>query len=502
MPAQRFLVFLLFLQGCAGKKAERFQRFGDVEVLAMRESGLRAETCRCEMPSSGRVAIRIAFTGRHLVGRAELFPGAATRGACLVAGESIAVQSASWGSLSPCSGFPPGLAAWKLPNLEKGQSLHFDFAFRGEAQDVSRGWAAYVEPLLFLPDCPSVCRLPAARWPTGITLGHLPADVSCDVATKDVASAEARWEEPYPRLAVVFRRPDHVPVRLDAGGRFEGFSRDDPARTLARLHAFDSFVDPPGSPRRVVFDSQIPFPWGVQSWRFVRGQDDDEAWLAEVSARIPIWTHAPLHARAGAVHACVLAQMEPDARVRRQKAFHEAYLNWIVKRAAHGPPLPAPPAYWALLFSGVLQSSPDGLQPADCNRIFASDPVLSFHEVLARFEGRIPRSVLLDPPAPSIRVAGLVWRSGATEVEFYNDSEISLWVPVRYKSSETTRNHWVFIQGKTGRQRVAIQQTGKPVDLLIDPDHVSLALPFGWTRDGPPEDLDGPPNVTPEETLD
>lgn len=496
-----FFAILLFAAGCTEKRGFTFDRFSELSLSETRVPAA-GETCNCDIPASGRIEIRLSYTGRHLVGRADILPGNVMRRACLVPGPSIVIQKNSWNDQKPCMDFPPGIAALQLPDMQPPEKAHFEFVFRGPPRDASRGWAAFVTPLLFNLDCPSACRMKAARWPVTVSLAKPPENLLFESATRqDAASSlSLSWEEPYPRAALVFRSTGYSPARLDAGtASVEGFTDMEAKPALARLQAFAG--TPGASPfrRRVVFDPHIEEIWGIQEWRFVSGQNENEAILAEVSSALPVWTHAPIHAREGAVMACALPRMETAHSARKRTSLHEAYQNWVRLRAADPTRSPPPPAsYWALLFAGILQSSAQGLNAQDCARLTAEEPVLSFHEVLARLQGRIPRAVLKDPPVPSVRLMALIPRADSTELQLFNDSEISFWVPILYKTSETTRNHWVFVKGKPEMQRIILQQTGKPVDLLIDPDHVSLALPFGWTREGPPEDLDGPPAVLPE----
>lgn len=494
------LLALLLMAGCTKGPTDPFYLFSEISFVERWVPG--SEVCHCDIPSSGRFDLRVSYTGSHLVGRVEISPDAIMHRACLIPGPQISIQRVSWGTLKSCTaGYLDGFVAIQVPDMQAREKSHFEFAFRGKPRQPSHGGVAFVAPLLFTLDCPSACRTRAVRWPVHVFLAS-PPDMVVDVATQEKVT-QLSWWEPYPRLALLFRMPSYTPIRFDvSSSTFEGFAEEqDSKRVLNRLHAFTQ-ISGVVSGRKVVFDSHVDEPWGIHSWRFMKGEDIDEV-EAEVSASMPVWTHAPLYARRGAVTACALLRLTPDQRNRKLATLHRIYLEWVQQRAAdRSKSLAAPAAYWTLLFTGVLQTSPEGLRWQDCSQLITQEPVVSFHEILAKLNGRVPRSVLRIPSIPSVRIAGIVPRGTSTEVKLFNDSDLSFWVPVVYKTTEGVRNHWIFVTGNSGLQIAVLQQTGKPLDFLIDPNHVSLALPFGWTRDGPPEELDGPANARSQDSLD
>lgn len=519
-------VFLLaVLPACGGGSGGLgFEPFPAPPASAPWSPPARTPVCDCDLSALGQVEVRLHWTGQYLNGRAVLRPKTPLRGALLVHDPRLVLQGTSWTQTGTAPGrscgaddpearpidpaVAPAEGCAALPDTPAGGRLELGFGLRHPAWTPASRVRAFAFPSLFAVVCPAHCRRPPAAWNTRFTMKRpeAPLVVAGPKVPEGPTEDTLTWEEPSPRLALVLYTPPVAELEV-AKRQVRGYTEASPDRVLPLLHPFASELSPepatPGQPRRLHVAIEAGQPaWGLGDWRIVPEGSPDQARLSVHSAELPAWVKAPAHAREGAVSACWLAGLDAGARIARLRLAKAAYLQWVQRRSladpAH-PAGPAPAAYWTLLFAGVLQRSADGPAPGDCDRLRSAGdasesagtrPVVAFHEVLAALG--LPPEVASAPQFMSVRVGAAVLRKDAVGVKLSNRSRISLWVPLRYQSAKGVWNHWVFLPSTGREQEVFLQHTGKPVDILIDPDHVTLVLPFGWTEDGPPEDLDEP----------
>ena len=473
-------------------------------------SSPKPASCACAAAPVGRAEVRLTWSGQYLTGRARLHVGAPLAGALLIHDPALVLQKTSWSRGGVCPGpsgetdgaadpgVAPAEACTPLPDTPAGARLEFEFGLRHPPWTASSRLQAFASPSLFAVTCPAHCRRPPVAWPTRFTLRRPATPVVAAAAglVDDPATDELAWDAPLPRLALAIHTP---PVaELVAGGlRVLGYADSPADRTLPQLHPFVPSLSAASGRTRlhVVLEPTRQAPWGTHDWRFSAEGTVDAARLAEWSARLPAWLQAPAHARQGAVTACRFFEFEPQERTARLAAQKSVYLGWLQRRALSDPVHPAgpaPSAYWTLLFAGALQRTAAGPAVSDCDRLLEAPgrPAVAFFEVLAALG--LPPELAVAPQAISVQVVSLVQRKDTVAVKIYNRSKISLWLPVIYKNRRDAWNHWIFLPA-TGRvEEVELQHTGKPVDILLDPDQVTLALPFGWTEEGPPEDLEIP----------
>ncbi len=484
--------------------------------------------CTCTAAGAGRAEVRLTWSGTYLTGRARLHVAAPLTGALLIHDPDLVLQKTSWARGGVCPGsagdattaVDPGVAVVEgcspLPDTPAGGRLEFEFGLRHPPWTETSRLRAFASPSLFAVVCPAHCRTPAVAWPTRFTLRRPAAPVVAAGAgvsqnpagagvpqnpagagvPADSAANELAWDAPLPRLALAIYVPPAA--ELVAGDlRVLGYAEAPADRTLQQLHPFVQSLSAAAGRTQlhVVLDPSRKTPWGALDWRFAAEGSLDAARLADWSTRLPAWLGAPAHAHEGAVTACRLFELEPSARIARLAPLKAAYLRWLQRRALSDPVHPAgpaPAAYWTLLFAGALQRTAAGPAVSDCDRLLEvpGRPAVAFFEVLAAVG--LPPEVAVAPQAISVQVVSIVPRKDTVAVKIYNRSKISIWLPVIYKNRQGSWNHWIFSKASGRVEEVELQHTGKPVDILLDPDQVTLVLPFGWTEEGPPEDLDEP----------
>ncbi|MBU1409927.1 hypothetical protein KKC22_00290 [Myxococcota bacterium] len=439
------------------------------------------------------------WSGKYLSGRARLHLDSAIAGAHLLFDPRLAIQKTSWPRGADCSDPAIQEGCTELPATAAGATLEFEFGFRHAPWSESSTMRAFAFPSLFTIACPAHCMHPLGRWSTTFTLRRptVPPQALAAGLPDNSLGDELTWEQPSARLAMVIFTPP--PARLEADLQISGFAERPAEQVLPMLHPFTVFAMRPQTGRlQVVFDPAQAPPWGLLDWRFVSEGNAESARLAEISSRLPAWSRAPVHARAGAVLACRLAELEVKERTLRMKKIKQEYLQWLQQRATADPVRrarqPVPVAYWTLLFAGTLQRSERGPEPGDCDPLMAvpDRPAKLFHEIIAGFAGRIPAGIGASAPSVSVRVESIILKKSTVVVKLYNKSRISMWLPIKYKSDKNTWNHWIYLLSTGHVESYELQHAGKPVNILIDPEDVTLVLPFGWTEEGPPDDLGEP----------
>ncbi|PKN45343.1 MAG: hypothetical protein CVU59_09340 [Deltaproteobacteria bacterium HGW-Deltaproteobacteria-17] len=497
LPA-RLLLTLIAITACGGPEPVPANPFVLPPPFAGEWRPARpAPVCACPDPGGGRFEIRLTWSGKFLTGRARLHVEQAITGAHLLFDPRLAIQKTSWPRGADCSDPDNTEGCTELPmTTAAGATLELEFGFRHPSWSETSTLRAFAFPSLFTIACPAHCRRPLGRWPATFTIRRPdPPLLILAAGMPDHAQAEElTWEEPSARLAMVVFTPP--PARLEADLILSGFAERPAEQVLPLLHAFTVFSERPQTGRlQVVFDAAQTAPWGLRDWRFVSDGGAENAALSEISSRLPAWIRAPVHAREGAVLACRLAGVDVRERNLRLKKIKQEYLRWLQQRAAADPVQrarqPVPVAYWTLLFSGTLQRSERGPEPGDCDPLVstADRPAMLFHEVLSGLAGRIPADIGASAPSVSVRVESILLKKDTVVVKLSNKSRISMWLPIKYKSDQNTWNHWIFLRSSGQVQSFEMQHAGKPVNILIDPEDVTLVLPFGWTEEGPPEDL-------------
>ncbi len=504
LRSRNFVFILLFLHlkclpACSGQTPAG-QPFGTPpEEPAKWHPDPPAPRCLCAAPGNGSFDVRLNWGGRYLTGRAKLHLDSAIAGARLIFDPRLALQKTSWPRGADCSAFVTQEGCTELPASPAGAVLEFEFGFRHEPWSETTRMRAFAFPSLFAVTCPAHCRRPLGRWPAKFSMRRPSAPTMAVAAgmPDGTTTDDFTWDQPAARLALVVFTPP--PATLEADLLLDGYGDLAPEQVLPQLHPFTTFDQrPQGGRLHVVFEPGGKFPWGLLNWRFVSAGTAEDARLAEISARIPAWIDAPVHAREGAVTACRLAELDEKERIVRLKKIKLSYLQWVQRGAladpVHAAQNPTPPAYWTLLFMGTLQRSDQGPGPGDCTPLLETPqrPARLFHEVLADLGGRIPYDAGSKAPAVSVSVESITPRKDTVVVKISNKSKISLWLPIIYKTDKDSWNHWVFLRSTGKIESLEMQHTGKPVDILIDPDNVTVALPFGWTEEGPPEDLNEP----------
>ena len=494
------LLLLIAIPACSDGQPSEALPFLPPPVATRWQPAPVTPRCVCAAPGDGRFDVRLSWGGKYLAGRAKVTLEGAVSGAQLVHDPRIAIQKTSWPRGADCSDPVTKEGCIELPAVAAGTTLEFEFGFRHEPWSETTRLMAFAFPTLFAVTCPAHCRRPLGRWPAKFSMRRPAAPTLANAAGMPEAAPagdELVWEQPWARLALVLTA--QPPAVLGADLIIQGYAARPYDQLLPELHAFLRVEARPESGRlQVVFEPGRTFPWGLLNWRFVVGGSAEDARLSEISARMPAWLQAPVNAREGAVTACRLAELDPDARVSRLKKVKQEYLKWLQQRALADPvrasQIPTPAAYWTLLFAGTLQRSARGPEPGDCAMLLEAPqrPARLFHEILTDLKGRVPEETAIRSPAVTVHVDAIVPRKDTVTVKIYNKSRISLWVPIIYKTDKNSWNHWIFLPSTGKIESLVLQHTGKPVDILIDPENVTLALPFGWTEEGPPVDLDEP----------
>ncbi len=503
MRLRRSFVICFLFFCCTPEKPEKLEplQLGGLLASAPDAPDVPEIQCVCEQSGAGQVDVRLHFNGRFLFGKATI-TRKESGGDRLYFDPVVQIQNRSWDAGETCTGVVRRENCIPLPSREDAPKLQFEFALHHrEWTDRDRILVVF-SPLLFSVGCAHDCRLAMGEWPVRFSLTGFTRQPDAQYHVHVLGLPEGlldewSWEQPVARLALVIHR-DH-PAELQVGERrILGISARSVDRLLPLLHPF---VEEPGfSGRRlVVLDDSVRHPAGFGHWRLVSGSSPMDVTTAAVAARFPAWVSAPVHAREGAIRACALTLLPEPDRLRQQKAWKKEYLDWVQRRAMDpGQDLPEPAAYWALLFPALLQDGPEGFSRAHCEKLMIADkkPVLMFHEIMDVMSGKLPEEVLRSPRFVNIRVVSSIARQGAVVLKLFNTGGISLWVPIRYQSTEGTWNHWVFLPSSGKTEEFELQYSGKPVNILIDPEDVTVVLPFGWTGEGPPEDLDDLPEPT------
>jgi hypothetical protein len=169
----------------------------------------------------------------------------------------------------------------------------------------------------------------------------------------------------------------------------------------------------------------------------------------------------------------------PVTSLEKREKFHETFSHKISK--------------WILIFSGLIQRG----RPKS---LFSYDFVKRFQQ-----NGKIVETIMglfkiasLKPLPPNFnsllskrgviigRVSSLILKKEYSIVKITNKGSCSWNIPILYKTHHGDLSTIIQLPAPGKTESYRLHKKGKPINIVLDPLQITLMLPFGWTKEGPP----------------